>query len=76
MKRTTALIGIALLALPVGGARAEVYRYKCQGHTVQLDDVAGTIAWNGHVFSNAHVIEGCRYNYPVDKAGSTAELCT
>jgi len=75
MTRISILVTLALLTATL--ARAEVYSYNCQGHTVQLDVVAKTISWSGHVFSNAHQIEGCRYQVrAVDKDGSTATLCT
>jgi hypothetical protein len=68
---------IALALLTATSARAEIYSYNCQGYTVRLDVVAQTISWSGHVFSNAHQIEGCRYQVrAVDKDGSTATLCT
>jgi hypothetical protein len=75
MTRISILVTLALLTSTL--ARAEVYSYNCQGYTVQLDVVAKTISWSGHVFSNAHQIEGCRYQVrAVDKDGSTASLCT
>lgn len=75
MTRISILVTLALLTATL--ARAEGYSYDCQGYTVQLDVVAKTISWSGHVFSNAHLIEGCRYQYrAVDKDGSTATLCT
>jgi hypothetical protein len=75
MTRISVLVTLALLTATL--ARAEVYSYNCQGYTVQLDIVAQTISWSGHVFSNAHQIGGCRYQVrAVDKDGSTATLCT
>jgi hypothetical protein len=70
-------IFVALALLTATSAPAEIYSYDCQAYTVQLDVVAQTISWSGHVFSNAHQIEGCRYQVrAVDKDGSTAMLCT
>jgi hypothetical protein len=75
MTRIFILVTAAWLSATL--ARAEVYSYSCQGYTVQLDVAAQTISWSGHVFSNAHQIEGCRYQVrAVDKDGSTATLCT
>jgi hypothetical protein len=79
MRTTIALAALAASTfwLNVSMARAEVYTYECQGRAVKLDDTAGTIAVNGRVFSNADLIDGCRYNFrATDKDGSTAELCT
>jgi hypothetical protein len=75
MTRISILATLALFTATL--ARAEVYSYNCQGYTVQLDVLAKTISWSGHVFLNAHQIEGCRYQVrAVDKDGSTASLCT
>jgi hypothetical protein len=76
MTRISILVTLALLTATL--ARAEVYSYDCQGYRVQLDVVAKTISWSGHVFSNAFLIQGCsNHQYrAVDTDGSTATLCT
>ena len=75
MTRISILVTLALLTATL--ARAEIYAYDCQGYTVQLDVVAKKISWSGHVFSNGHLVEGCKYQVRAfDKDGSSATLCT
>ena len=82
MRATIALAALAASTFCLNAESAEIYTYNCKGRVVTLrivnvDDMTGTVAVDGRVFSDAHLIGGCRYNFSAtDDGGSTAELCT
>jgi len=88
MRTTIALAALAASTFSLNAESAEVYRYYCKDRVVavrivNLDDMTGTIAVDGRVFSDAHLIadtqwsDGCGYNFhATDNDGSTVELCT
>jgi hypothetical protein len=88
MRTTIALAALAAATFSLKAKSAEVYTYYCKGRVVavrmvNLDDMTGTIAVDGRVFSDAHRIpdtewgDGCGYNFKAtDNEGSTVELCT
>jgi hypothetical protein len=89
MRTTIALAALAASTFSLEAASPEVYTYDCKGRVVavrivNLDDMTGTIAVDGRVFSDAHLIsdttnwsDGCGYNFQArDNDGSTVELCT
>jgi hypothetical protein len=88
MRTTIALAALAVSTFSLNAESAEVYTYYCKGRVVavrivNLDDMTGTIAVDGRVFSDAHLIsdanwdDGCWYNFQAkDNDGSTVELCT
>jgi hypothetical protein len=88
MRTTIALAALAASTFSLEAASPEVYTYDCKGRVVavrivNLDDMTGTIAVDGRVFSDAHLIsdtqwsDGCGYNFhATDNDGSTVELCT
>ena len=88
MRTTIALAALAASTFCLNAESAEVYTYYCKGRVVavrivNLDDMTGTIAVDGRVFSDAHRIsdshwsDGCGYNFQAtDNDGSTVELCT
>ena len=55
------LLPLLAIALAGGAAQAETFTYKCGRHTAKMDDKARTITWDGHVFSNGHVVEGGKF---------------
>jgi len=87
MRTTIALAALAATFF-LEAKSAEVYTYYCKGRVVavrmmNLDAMTGTIAVDGRVFSDAHLIpdtqwsDGCGYNFhATDNDGSTVELCT
>ncbi len=89
MRTTIALAALAASTFSLEAESAEVYTYYCKGRVVavrivNLDEMTGTIAVDGRVFSDAHRIsdtanwsDGCWYNFKAtDHDGSTVELCT
>ena len=88
MRTTIALAALAASTFSLAAESAEVYTYSCKGRVVavlivNLDDMTGTIAVDGRVFSDAHLIsdtqwsDGCGYSFhATDNDGSTVELCT
>jgi len=88
MRTTIALAALAASTFSLNAESAEVYTYYCKGRVVavrmeNVDAMTGTIAVDGRVFSDAHLIpdpqgsDGCGYNFQAtDKDGSTVELCT
>ena len=89
MRTTIALAALAASTFCFNAESAEVYTYYCKGRVVavrmeNVDAMTGTIAVDGRVFSDAHVIpdsanwgDGCGYNFQAtDKDGATVELCT
>ena len=88
MRTTIALAALAASTFCFAARSAETYTYNCKGRVVavrmeNLDAMTGTIAVDGKVFSDAHVVpdpqgsDGCGYNFQAkDKDGSTVELCT
>jgi hypothetical protein len=88
MRTTIALAALAASTFSLEAESAEAYTYYCKGRVVavrivNLDDMTGTIAVDGRVFSDAHPIsdtnwsDGCGYNFKAtDNDGSTVELCT
>ncbi len=88
MRTTIALAALAASTFSLAAEGAEVYTYYCKGRVVavrivNLDDMTGTIAVDGRVFSDAHPIpdtdwgDGCGYDFKAaDKDGTTVELCT
>jgi hypothetical protein len=88
MRSTIALAALAASTFSLTAEGAEVYTYDCKGHVVavrmeNVNAMTGTIAVDGRVFSDAHLIpdtnwsDGCGYNFKAtDNDGSTVELCT
>ncbi len=88
MRTTIALAALAASTFCLEAESAEVYTYYCKGRVVavrmeNLDAMTGTIAVDGRVFSDAHLIpdshwgDGCGYDFQAtDNDGSTVELCT
>jgi hypothetical protein len=88
MRTTIALAALAASTFSLNAESAEVYTYYCKGRVVavrmeNVDAMTGTIAVDGRVFSDAHLIsdsnwpDGCWYNFQAtDKDGSTVEFCT
>ncbi len=89
MRTTIALAALAASTFSPAAESAEVYTYYCKGRVVavrmvNLDEMTGTIAVDGRVFSDAHRIsdttnwsDGCSYNFKATaNDGSTVELCT
>ncbi len=88
MRTTIALAALAASTFSIKAESAEVYTYYCKGRVVavrmeNVDAMTGTIAVDGRVFSDAHLIpdadwsDGCGYNFKAtDNDGSTVELCT
>ncbi len=88
MRTTIALAALAASTFCLEAESAETYTYYCKGRVVavrmeNLDAMTGTIAVDGRVFSDAHLIpdsqwsDGCGYSFQAtDKDGSTVELCT
>jgi len=87
--RTIALAALAASTFCLEAESAEVYTYLCKGRVVavrmeNVDAMTGSIAVDGRVFSDAHLIydttnwsDGCGHNFQArDKDGSTVELCT
>jgi hypothetical protein len=89
MRTTIALAALAASIFSLEAESAEVYTYNCKGRVVavrmeNVDAMTGTIAVDGRVFSDAHLIwdttnwsDGCGHNFQAtDNHGSTVELCT
>jgi len=88
MRTTIALAALAASTFCLNAESAEVYTYYCKGRLVRVlmenvDAMTGSIAVDGRVFSDAHLIpdshwsDGCGYNFQArDTDGSTVELCT
>src|SRR6266436_7428713 len=88
MRTTIALAALAASTFCLNAESAEVYTYYCKGRVVavrmeNVNAMTGTIAVDGRVFSDAHLIpdtnwsDGCGYNFKAtDNDGSTVELCT
>ena len=88
MRTTVALAALAASTFCLNAESAEVYTYDCKGRVVavrmeNVNAMTGTIAVDGRVFSDAHLIpdtnwsDGCGYNFKAtDNDGSTVELCT
>ena len=88
MRTTIALAALAASTFCLNAESAEVYTYYCKDRVVgvrmeNVDAMTGSIAVDGRVFSDAHLIpdshwsDGCGYNFQArDKDGSTVELCT
>ena len=89
MRTTIALAALAASTFSLDAQSAEVYTYDCKGRVVavRMENVSamtGTIAVDGRVFSDAHLIsdtanwsDGCGYNFQArDNDGTTVELCT
>ena len=88
MRTTIALAALAASTFSLNAESAEVYTYDCKGRVVavrmeNVNAMTGTIAVDGRVFSDAHLIpdtnwsDGCGYNFKAtDNDGSTVELCT
>jgi len=89
MRTTIALAALAASTFSLTAESAEVYTYYCKGPVVavrmeNIDAMTGTVAVDGRVFSDAHLIsdstnwsDGCGYNFQAkDNDGSTVELCT
>jgi hypothetical protein len=88
MRTKIALAALAASTFCLNAESAEVYTYYCKGRVVavrmeNVDAMTGTIAVDGRVFSDAHLIpdadwsDGCGYNFKAtDNDGSTVELCT
>ena len=82
MRTTIALAALVASTFSHNAESAEVYTYYCKGRVVlvrmvNVDAMTGTIAVDGRIFSDAHLIDGCQYNFrATDKDGSAVELCT
>jgi hypothetical protein len=88
MRITIASAALAATTFSLNAESAEVYTYYCKGRVVavrmeNVDAMTGTIAVDGRVFLDAHLIsdtnwsDGCGYNFrATDNDGSTVELCT
>lgn len=70
------LLPLLALALASDAAQAETFTYKCGRHTIRMDDTAGTVSWDGHVYSNGQIVEGCKYTYAAyDRIAAIIKLC-